>query len=162
MNRIIGITILGAALGAVPAAAQLRGQGPQKGRERSENAIEYLGLSEQQQEQWRALQAQHREEMKPLYEEGRVLQQRARESLEADEPEILVGEAVKAVHAHKQRVQAAREVFEAQLSSVLNAEQKERFEALKAARGAGRKGRPGRGHRRGGRPGRSPAPVVEG
>ena len=76
MKRIIGITILGAALGAMPAAAQLRGQARPEGRGRGGNAIEYLGLSEQQQEQWRALHAQHREEMKPLYEEGRVLQQR--------------------------------------------------------------------------------------
>ncbi|MEE8217486.1 MAG: periplasmic heavy metal sensor [Vicinamibacteria bacterium] len=141
MKRIIGVTILGAALCAAPAAAQQRPQGPPEGRGRGDGAIEYLGLSEQQQEQWRALQAQHRQDMKPLHEEGRILQRRVQESLEADEPEILVGEAAKAAYAHKKRVETARNAFEAQLSSVLTAEQQEKFEALKAARGSGRKGR---------------------
>jgi len=141
MKRVIGVTILGAVLCAVSVAAQQRRQGPSEGRGRGDGAIEYLGLSEQQQEQWGALQAQHREDMRPLQEEGRILQQRVRESLEADEPEILVGEAAKAVYAHKKNVEAAREAFEAQLSSVLTAEQQEKFEALKEARGSGRKGR---------------------
>jgi Spy/CpxP family protein refolding chaperone len=79
--------------------------------------------------------------MKPLQEEGRILQRRVQESLEADEPEILVGEAAKAVYAHKKSVEAARQAFEAQLSSVLTREQQEKFEALQAARGSGHKGR---------------------
>ena len=155
MKRIIGVTILGAALCAVPAAAQQRRQGHPERSGRGEGAIQYLGLDEQQQEQWRALHAQHREDMKPLQEEGRILQRRVQESLEADEPEILVGEAAKAVYAHKKSVEAAREAFEARLSSVLTAEQQEKFEAFKAARGSGHKGRQQRMRR----PRRESAPI---
>ena len=156
MKGIIGITILGVALCAAPADAQRR-QGQGEGRGRGGAAIEYLGLDEQQQEQWRVLEAQHREDMKPLHEEGRVLRQRVRESLEADEPEILVGEAAKAAYAHKKRVEAARQAFEAQLSSVLSPEQQEKFEAYTAARGARRMGRPHRMRRP-----RGESPPIDG
>jgi Spy/CpxP family protein refolding chaperone len=164
MKRTVGIAILGAALGAVTATAQPPGQGPPEGRrgQRGEAVFEYLGLSPEQQEQWRALHEQHREEMKPFREEGRALHQRVKESLEADEPEVLVGEAVKAVYEHRQRMKAGREAFQGQLESVLNPEQKEKFEAFQAARGLRGKGRGGRGHRRGGRPGRGPGSTVEG
>jgi Spy/CpxP family protein refolding chaperone len=164
MKRTVGIAILGAALGAVTATAQPPGQGPPEGRRghRGEAVFEYLGLSPEQQEQWRALHEQHREEMKPFREEGRALHQRVKESLEADEPEVLVGEAVKAVYEHRQRMKAGREAFQGQLESVLNPEQKEKFEAFQAARGLRGKGRGGRGHRRGGRPGRGPGSTVEG
>jgi Spy/CpxP family protein refolding chaperone len=147
MTRTIGIAILGAALGAATATAQSPGQGPPEGRRgaRGQALFEYLGLSAEQQEQWRALHEQHREEMKPLREEGRALRQRVKESLEADEPEVLVGEAVKAVYAHRQKVKAAREGFQGRLESVLDAEQKQKFEAFKAARGLRGKGRGGRG-----------------
>ncbi len=164
MKRTIGVAILGAALGAATATAQPPGQGPPEGRrgQRGQAPFEYLGLSPEQQEQWRALHEQHREEMKPYREEGRALHQRVRKSLESDEPEVLVGEAVKAVYDHRQRMKAARETFQGQLESVLDAEQKEKFEAFKAARGSQGKGRRGRGHRRGGRPGRAPGSTVEG
>ncbi len=166
MKRLIGTAILGAALGAVPAAAQPAGHGPRDGRRgnRGQAVIEYLGLSAEQQQQWRALREQHREEMKPLLEEGRALRRRVRESLDANEPEVLVGDAAKAAHAHRQRMQKEREAFEDQLKSLLDEEQKVKFEAFKAARRMGGKGRPGRGSRRGGRPGHSPAPPqpIEG
>lgn len=165
MKRLIGTVILGAAVGAVPAVAQPAGPGPGEGRRgnRGRALVEYLGLSAEQAQQWRALHEQHREEMKPLFEEGRTLRQRVRESLEADAPELLVGEAVKAVHAHRQQVQKKREAFRDQLTSVLSEEQKQKFEAFQAARQAVGKGRAGRGYR-GGRRGRGfgPSPSVEG
>jgi Spy/CpxP family protein refolding chaperone len=160
MKRLIGTVILGAAVGAVPAVAQPTGPGPGEGRRgnRGRALVEYLGLSAEQAQQWRALQEQHREEMKPLFEEGRALRQRVKEALEAGENEFAVGEAVKAVHAHRQRMQQEREAFQEQLKSSLNEKQKEKFEAFKAAR------RAGRGNRRGGRSGRGPAPPqpIEG
>jgi len=153
MNRTIGIAILGAALGAVPVTAQPAGQGRPEGRrgQRGGALFEYLGLSPEQQEQWRALHEQHREEMKPYREEGRALHQRVRESLETDEPDAVVGEAVKAVYDHRQRMKAARETFRGQLESVLNAEQKEKLEAFEAARGMRGKDRGERGRGRGSR-----------
>jgi Spy/CpxP family protein refolding chaperone len=169
MTRTIGIAVLGAALSAASATAQPPGQVPREGRRgpRGQALFEYLGLSPEQQAQWRAVHEQHREEMKPFREEGRALHQRVRESLEADEPEILVGEAVKAVYAHRQKMKAAREVFEGQLESLLDAEQKERFEAFKAARefrgkGRGGRGRRPRGPRGGGSGGGWGGPPIEG
>jgi Spy/CpxP family protein refolding chaperone len=148
MRAIIGVTVLGAALCAASLGAQQRQHGPSERRGSGEGVIEYLSLDEEQQEQWRALHAQHREDMKPLHEQGRILRQRVQESLEADEPEILVGEAAKAAHAHQKSVEASGVAFAAQLSSVLTPEQQEKFEAYKAARGSGRKGRQQRTRRR--------------
>jgi len=166
MKRLIGTVILGAAVGAVPAVAQPAGPGPGEGRRgnRGRALVEYLGLSAEQAQQWRALHVQHREEMKPLFEEGRALRQTVKESLEAGEDEFAVGAAVKAVHAHRQRMQQEREAFQEQLNSSLSEEQKEKLEAFKAARRVGGKGRAGRGNRRGGRPGRGlgPRSTIEG
>jgi Spy/CpxP family protein refolding chaperone len=160
MKRLIATAILGTAVGTAPVAAQPARHGPPEGRRghRASALVEYLGLSAEQQEQWRALHHQHWEAMKPLREEGRTLRQRVRESLEANEPEVVVGEAVKALHAHRQQMQKAREAFESELRALLTDEQKAKLDAFQAARRAGGKGRPGWGHRRGGRPGRGPAP----
>lgn len=138
MRSMMGMGLLGVVLSAVPALAEDR-HGPRDGRGKGDGVVEYLALSDEQQGEWRALHAQHREDLKPLMEEGRVLRQRVQESLEADEPEILVGEAVKALHAHGKQVEAAREAFQVQLAAVLTAEQQERFEAFRAARKASRR-----------------------
>jgi Spy/CpxP family protein refolding chaperone len=156
MKRVIGMAVLAAAVGTVAVAAQPAGQGRRGGRDgRMQAMVEYLGLSPQQQEQWRTLHQKHHEDMQPLREEGRALHERLQQALEADEPDQAVGEAAKAVYAHRQAMKAARETFEAQLLSVLDEAQKEKFEAFKAARQMGGPGRPGRGHGRGsgGRPG---------
>jgi len=152
MKRAIGITILGAALAAAAAAAPPAGERNRDGRRgrRGQAIVEYLGLSPDQQEQWRSLSEQHREAMKPFHEEGRELRQKVREYLENDEPDAAVGEAAKALHAHREAAKKGREAFEGELLSILDEEQKAKYEAFKAARGADRKGRRGRG-RRGGR-----------
>ena len=150
-------------------AAQFDGEGRgsregRKGR-RAQAAIEYLELTAQQQEQWTAFHEQHREAMKPFHEEGRALRQRVQESLEADEPEVMVGEAVKALHAHRQAAEQAREAFQEQLKSILTEEQKVKFDAYQDLRRAGRKGRGGRGgrgHRGGGGGGGWGSSTIEG
>jgi Spy/CpxP family protein refolding chaperone len=162
MKRAIGITVLGLAIGGAAVAAQPAGERSREGRRgpRGQAVVEYLGLTEQQQDSWKALRDQHRDEMKALREEGRAVRQRLQESLEADEPDAVVGEAAKAAHAHRQMMKEARETFEGQLKAVLSPEQQEKYEAFKAARAVGRKGHGTRGPR-GGRPGRG-APPVEG
>lgn len=151
MKRVIGITILGAALGVAAVAAQPAGERNRDGRKgrRGQAIVEYLGLTADQQAQWRSLSQQHREAMKPFHEEGRELRRTVREYLENDEPDAAVGEAAKAVYAHRQAAKEAREAFEGELVSVLNEEQKVKYEAFKAARGSERKGRRGRSHRGG-------------
>lgn len=158
MKRLMGITILGAAVGVSGATAQPAGEGPRGGGHRARAIVDYLDLTQEQQDSWKALREQHRDEMKALREEGRGLGQALRKSLEADEPDAVVGEAAKAVHAHRQLVKQARETFQGQLKSVLTPEQQQKFEAFEAARAMGRKGRGARGHRRA-RPGRGTPPV---
>jgi Spy/CpxP family protein refolding chaperone len=157
MKKLIGITILGVALGAQPAATQPAGEGPRDGRHRDRAIVEYLELTREQQDQWKALRERHRDEMKALHEEGRGLREKLRESLETDAPDAAVGEAAKADHAHRQQMKQAREAFEGQLKSVLTPGQKEKYEAFQAARETGRQGRGARGHRRD-----RGAPPVEG
>lgn len=153
MKRLIGITILGAAVGAAGAVAQPAEEGQRRGRHRARAIVEYLDLTQEQQDSWKVLRDQHQDEMKALREEGRGLRTRLEESLEADEPDAVVGVAAKEAHAHRQHMKQAREAFEGQLKSVLTPEQKEKLEAFEAVREMGRKGRGARGHRRG-RPGR--------
>ena len=152
MKKLIQIAILALAAGTIPLAAQGEGQGRGRGsREghRMQAVVDYLGLTAAQQQEWQTLTTQHREAMKPFYEEGQALHQKLQESLEADEPDVVVGEAAKAVHAHRAAAKQAREAFEGQLTSILTAEQKVKYEAFKAARGMGRNGGPGKGHRGG-------------
>jgi len=167
MKRLIGMTILGLAVGAIPVAAQPAdgpGQGFRDGPRgrRGQAAVEYLGLTVQQQEKWTALHQEHREAMKPFHEEGLALRKRLEESLEANEPEVMVGEAAKALYAHREAARQARKAFETQLTSILTEEQKVKYEAFKAARGAGRKGGRGRGGHRGGHRGGGGGGPVEG
>lgn len=164
MKRVIGITILGAALGAAVAAAPPAEERDRDGRggRRGQAIVEYLGLSPDQQEQWRSLSQQHREAMKPFHEEGRELRQRVREYLENDEPDAAVGEAAKAVYAHREAAKKARQAFEGQLLSILDEGQKVKYEAFKAARGGDRKGRRGRGRRGGMHGGAGGGPPIEG
>ena len=165
MKRVIGITILGAALGVAAVAAQPAGERNRDGRKgrRGQAIVEYLGLTADQQAQWRSLNQQHREAMKPFHEEGRELRQKVREYLENDEPDAAVGEAAKAVYAHRQAAKEARAAFEGELVSVLNEEQKVKYEAFKAARGGDRKGRRGRrGGMHGGAGRGEGGPPIEG
>ena len=163
MRRLIGLTVVTAAFGAAPLPAQppgeARGWGPGGGRDQA--IVEYLDLSTEQQQEWKALHEQHWEKMKALFEEGRALRQKVRAALEGNEPDAVVGAAAKAAHAHRQRMRSEREAFETQLKSLLDADQQQKFEAFKAARRGRGQGWPGRGHRRG-RPGRGPASATEG
>jgi Spy/CpxP family protein refolding chaperone len=135
----MGWAILGAALLALPAGAQTMGGPPHEGHEgyrqhRGERLADYLGLTEQQRTQWRDMMAKHREDMKPLMEEGRTLRMQAREAVDNNAPDAQVGEAVKALHAHREKIRAANEAFESQLESVLTPEQLKKYQAFRAAR----------------------------
>ena len=169
MKRLIGRTLLGLAVVAVPVAAQYdgKGRGPRDGRggRGMKAVVDYLDLTAEQEAQWTALHEQHREAMQPFREEGRALRQRVQESLEAGEAEVDVGAAVKALHAHREAGKQAREAFQEQLKSMLTEDQKVKFEAFQELRGAGGKGRGGRGrgHRGGGGGGAGwGSPPVEG
>ncbi len=121
---------------------------------------EYLGLTDQQKADWRALHEQRRDEMKPVMEEGRALRKKLREAVEAASPDPkTVGEATLALEAHHQKVRAEREAFRQKLEATLDPAQKEKLKAFEAARGWGM----GRGFRgRGLHRGQRQAPPAEG
>jgi Spy/CpxP family protein refolding chaperone len=161
----LAAVLLSAVAGAGVAAAAVDegGQAPQarqwQGR-RGERLAEYLGLTPQQQEQWKALHQQQRERIKPLLEEGRTLRQKLHAALEAQQPDArAVGEATIALHAHRQKLRAQRESFEQQLSGILDPQQKQKLEAFQAARRTMGRGPGGRGF---GRPGRAGDPAQRG
>jgi Spy/CpxP family protein refolding chaperone len=116
---------------------------------RGARLAEYLGLDAQQRAALQQLQKQHRDEMKPLWEEGRELRRKLRAVIEAEKPDPqAVGEATLALKAHRERTKADRAEFEQKIEGLLTPEQKQKLEALKAARsfdrgsrGAGRHGR---------------------
>jgi len=160
MRKTIGMAILATALGSVPAPAQPAGEGPRDGRrERGKELSEFLGLSAEQQDKWRALVAEHRETMKPLFEEGQTLREEARKATEDGASNEEVGAAVKAVQAHRDKVRSANQELEGRLTALLSGEQKTKYEAFKAARRSERgEGRHHRGPRRRGGAGAEPPP----
>jgi len=161
MRRTIGMAILGVAVGALPVLAQPAGEGPRGRRSpRGEALAEHLGLTEAQRAEWKKLTAEHRQRMRPLFEEGQALRKKSRDALENDEPAVVVGEAEKALHAHREKVRAANQEFEARLKAVLDDAQKEKYEAFRAARREGHRERSERGPREG-RPRRGGPPDAE-
>jgi Spy/CpxP family protein refolding chaperone len=130
---------------------------------------EYLGLSDQQKAQWRALFSKQREQMEPVRAEARELRLKLKAALDAQPQDAAaVGDAVLAMKAQREKARAERAAFEQQLRAVLTPEQQQKLDAMKAARRAfghgrgDRVSRPGmRGSRGGGVP-QSPVPPVEG
>jgi Spy/CpxP family protein refolding chaperone len=150
---VAGAAVLGLAL---TAAAQnpptgREAEGRRDGRDgRGHRLAEYLGLDAQQQAAVQKLREQQRDEMKPLWEEGGELRRKLREATEAEKPDALaVGEATLALKAHRDKMKAQHTAFEQKLVALFTPEQKQKYEALKAARDFGRGGP--RGERRFGR-----------
>jgi Spy/CpxP family protein refolding chaperone len=137
-----GAAVLGLALVAA-AQEPTAGPGPEARRWRTHNPrahriAEYLGLDAQQKDAIQKLRQQERDEMKPLVEEGRDLRRKLREATDAEKPDALaVGEATLALKAHREKMRAQRDAFEQKLIALLTPEQKQKYEALKAARGFG-------------------------
>ena len=112
--------------------------------------VEYLGLSPEQREQFKAMREEHRKEAEPLRAEGRELHERLRAALESDKADAAaVGKAALAVKEHREKMKASSEAFRARLRAQLTPEQVQKFEAFEAARGFGR-GERGRGRGPGG------------
>jgi Spy/CpxP family protein refolding chaperone len=138
------VVALGGALAAGAQGPPAAGEG-RRGlwhERRAARLAEYLGLDAGQKTAVQQLQEQHREEMKAVWEEGRELRKKLRDATEAEKSDAqAVGEAMLALKAHRERAKAGRAEFEKKLTALLTPEQKQKFEALKAARGFGRRGR---------------------
>ena len=119
---------------------------------RGDRMAEYLGLSAEQKTSIEALRDEQRKQGEPLRAEGREVHQALRTLMDQDSPDpTALGAAMIAVKQHEAKMKASHDAFEAKLKAQLTPEQKQKFEALKAAREVGpRHGGPG------GFPGRRP------
>jgi Spy/CpxP family protein refolding chaperone len=155
MKRAAAWVAVGAAVmagaGAFAWAQPVEGRNERQGRRMQrgpERVAEYLGLTEQQREAWKSLREKHRQQAQALHQEGRTLREQVKAALAVATPDPLaVGKATIALEAHRKKMQAQREAFQAQLAETLTPEQKEKWEALEAARGALRGPRGMRGMR---------------
>jgi Spy/CpxP family protein refolding chaperone len=142
---VAGAAVLGVALAAA-AQEPSTGRGPDGARRgmreaRGHRLADYLGLDAPQQAAVQNLRQQQRDEMKPLWDESRALRRKLREATEAEKPDALaVGEATLALKAHRDKVKAQHAAFEQKLVALFTPEQKQKYEALKAARDFGRGG----------------------
>jgi Spy/CpxP family protein refolding chaperone len=145
LGVISGAASFGILSGVALAQPEGRRAGGRAGR--VERIAEYLGLTPEQREQWKAMHEQHRKETEPLRAEGRTLHEKLRAALEAEKADpTTVGKAALAVKDHRDKMQASREAFRARLRASLSPEQALKLDAFEAARGFGR----GEGHPRGG------------
>lgn len=120
---------------------------------RGDRLVEFLGLTDEQHEQWRAIHAAFRAESQSLFEQMRENRQAQEAAIEARDA-TLIGELVLAGHDLREQTHSRRDAMQSQLLQILDAEQRERFEAFQAARGErrfGAKRRHGRGPHGGGR-----------
>ena len=124
------------------------GKGARPG-DRGDRMIEFLGLSAEQQASFKALRDEERKQTEPLRAEGRELHETLRTLMEQDNADpTALGTAMLAVKQHNAKMKASRAAVEAKLKAKLTPEQKQKFEAWKAAREArprhgGRDGFPG-------------------
>ncbi len=157
-----GVVMLGMTLaaGGAALAGPEAGKGAGRGARHVQWLAEELGLTEEQQASWKALEEQHRAEMEPLRNAGRELHQKLRTALNAENPDPqTVGTATLALEQHRKEVEASRQAFREKLTALLTPEQKAKFDALKASRRMGPRGPEGSGRRHG--PGPRPAPEAE-
>jgi len=145
LGRIGGLAVLLAAAVSVAAVPQDEGKrgGPGRGHRMQrhfEGVSTYLGLTEEQQSQWKAAHEQLRSTVEPLMKEGHALRDKMRSALDAPKPDpTAVGKLAIAEHDVHKRIRAGHEAVETQLTASLTPEQKTRYDAFKAARGMGRR-----------------------
>jgi DNA-binding MarR family transcriptional regulator len=155
LTAALGALLLGSMLLSSMAFAQpprrAEGEPRQQLRQRNDDRlVEFLGLTEAQQESWRAAHEAHRESISGVLEQLRDNRTALEEAIEAEDA-LRVGELTLEGRRLHQEMNASLEGLQAQLAGILDEEQAERWEAFKAARedgpGFGRRGP--RGHRRG-------------
>ena len=146
---VLGGAALALVLGAVAGSAQPPPPGERgPGMVRPDAMARFLALSEQQQEQVRKLMDEQRPEHEALrekLEKNRDLLQQALES--ANPVPEAVGELAIEGHRLREQQRALREAQEKALRDLLTAEQRVKFDALKALREDGMGSPPGLGPR---------------
>jgi Spy/CpxP family protein refolding chaperone len=170
MNRRLTTAVIAAAslaLAGSIASAQgpgERGKGHGRGQGQDGQRIaKYLGLTDEQVATWKTLHEQQRTEMQPLWDEGRKLHEALKASLDAPKPDpTTVGKATLALKAHREKMKASHEAFEAKLVAILTPEQKTKWDAMKELRGMRGPQGPGFGGHHGPSGPGGPHPPLEG
>jgi Spy/CpxP family protein refolding chaperone len=165
MRKTILAVLGGATLALVVGAAAGSAQSPPPGERgpwmgRAEHMARFLGLSEQQQDQIRKLMDERRTEHQALREKAEQAREQLRQALEAANPDpAAVGELAIEGHRLRQQERALREAQDEAIRGLLTADQRARFDAMKALREGGMGG-PG-GRPPGPRHDRGPAPSRQ-
>jgi hypothetical protein len=116
--------------------------------------VAHLGLSDAQEAEWRRLHEEFREATRLLRETHAEARARLRDALQQGAGACAVGDLMLDNHRIAMEIRAQREALENDLMSILDEEQKARYEAFRAARGGAR----GMGGPGGPRQGRGPGP----
>lgn len=142
LAMVVTVGLLGGAVMAQQPEERRKGGEP---GQRGDRMAEYLGLSAEQRSSIEALRTEERKQNEPLRAEGHEVHQALRTLIEQENPDpAALGAAMLAVKQHEAKMKASHEAFEAKVKASLTPEQKQKFEALKAAREVGH-GRGGRG-----------------
>ena len=141
------------------------GDGPRgmHGRhDRGGDLVEFLGLTDEQEEQWKAAHKAHFEGLRPTFERIRDLREQIKAELEGDSPDAAtVGGYVIQIHQLDSELEAGRGELDAAIREILTDEQQTKLDAFKAA-SPGRRGPGGGwGGARHGRPGDDDAPGAD-
>jgi len=135
----VGGAALALVLGAVAGSAQPSPPG-ERGRwmGRAEGMTRFLGLSEQQREQVRKLMDERRAEHEALRERLEKNRDELQQALESANPDpAAVGELAIEGHRLHEQGRALREAQDKAVRSLLTAEQRVKFDAMKALREEG-------------------------
>lgn len=138
--------------------------GPGNGQGPGGVLIEFLELDESQIQAWTTFREEFQATVEPLKVQQRELREAIHEALEADSADATaIGQLMIDSHAIGSEIRAAHETLDANLTSVLSAEQLLKFEAFKAAqqlqaRGGGPEGAGRPGHHGGGAGGAGAGP----
>jgi Spy/CpxP family protein refolding chaperone len=137
-NTILGALAVAALLAAAaPAMAQppggphgMRGRGHEGGRDLSE----FLGLTDQQREAWRAAHRSQFEALRPTFEKIRDLREQMEAELESASPDAAtVGGYVISIDQLDDEIEASRDELDSTLRGILTDEQETKYDAWLAA-----------------------------
>ncbi len=158
---VLGGATLALVLGAVAGSAQPPPPGESgPGMGRLDAMTRFLALSEHQQEQVRKVMDDQRPEHEALREKVEKNRDLLQQALESTNPDpVAVGELAIEGHRLREQERALRDVQEKAFRGLLTAEQRVKFEAMKALRGQGPGGPPAGGP--GPRPEGAPRPQRQ-
>jgi hypothetical protein len=144
MKRLIAVTLTVLFVVAGSAIAQpRRGPGPaggpppgmaggppgMSGADASKALAVYLGLTEQQQEQWESIQRETRESGRALHEQMRTLAEQLEDSNDANQ----IGSIVLQLRNIQSQLKAAHDAAQARFAATLTSDQQAKFAAFQAA-----------------------------